>query len=76
MHPIIERILNDYPSFTGKIKLNQPNFVKWNKLNSNSNIENSEEIIQFSDSESNFSNEEIHGRKKRKTRKIKKIFLS
>ncbi len=65
MHPIIERIPEDFPLFIGKAEFDPAKFLKWNNL-IHPEIDNENEIIQISDSESDFSNDEIHKRKKRK----------
>ncbi len=78
MHPIIKRVPEDFPSFIGKAEFESAKFLKWNNL-IHKEIDNENEIIQISDleSESDFSNDEIHRRKKRKKRKKKKkLFLS
>ena len=76
MHPIIERVPEDFPPFIGKAEYNSAKFLKWNNL-IHLETDNENEIIQISDSESesDFSNDEIHRRKKRKKRK-KKLFPS
>src|SRR6266511_1264076 len=73
MHPIIERVPEDFPPFIGKAEYNSAKFLKWKNL-SHPETDNENEIIQISDSESesDFSNDEIHRRKKRKKRKKKK----
>ena len=73
MHPIIERVLEDFPPFIGKAEYDSVKFLKWNNL-IHPETDNENEIIQISDSEleSDFSNDEIHRRKKRKKRKKKK----
>src|SRR6266487_859310 len=78
MHPIIERVPEDFPPFTGKADFDSAKFLKWNNL-IHSETDDENEIIQISDSESesDFSNDEIHRRKKRKKRrKKKKLFPS
>ncbi len=73
MYPIIERVPEDFPSFIGKVEYDSVKFLKWNNL-IHSETDNENEIIQISnlESESDFSNDEIHRRKKRKKRKKKK----
>ncbi len=74
MHPIIERIPKDFPPFIGKAEFDLTEFLKWNNL-VHPEINNENEISQISDSESDFSNDEIHRRKKRKKpKKKKKLF--
>ncbi len=78
MYPIIERVPEDFPLFTGKADFDLVKFLKWNNL-IHSETDDENEIIQISDSEleSDFSNDEIHRRKKRKKRrKKKKLFFS
>src|SRR6266498_4444141 len=78
MHPIIERVPEDFPLFIGKAEYNSAKFLKWKNL-IHPETDNENEIIQISDSESesDFSNDKIHKRKKRKKRKKKKkLFLS
>src|SRR6266511_4208861 len=71
IHPIIERITEDFPLFIGKAEFDPAKFLKWNNL-IHPEIDNENEIIQISDSESDFSNDKIHRRKKSKKRKKKK----
>ncbi len=71
MHPIIERVPEDFPPFIGKAEFDSTNFLKWNNL-IHPETDNKNERIQISDSESDFSNDKIHKRKKRKKRKKKK----
>src|SRR6266536_1690176 len=78
MHPIIERVPEDFLLFIGKAEYDLAKFLKWNNL-IHPETDNGNEIIQISDSESesDFSNDEIHRRKKRKKRnKKKKLFPS
>ncbi len=75
IHPIIERIPEDFPPFIGKAEFDPAKFLKWNNL-IHPEMDNENEITQISDSESDFSNDEIHRRKKRKKRKKKKLFSS
>ena len=70
---IIERVPEDFLSFIGKAEFDSVKFLKWNDL-IHLEIDNENERIQISDSESDFSNDEIHKRKKRKKRKKKKLF--
>ncbi len=74
IHPIIERVPKDFPPFIGKAEYNSAKFLKWNNL-IHPETDNENEIIQISDSksESDFSNDEIHRRKKRKKRKKEKV---
>jgi len=71
MYLIIERVPEDFPPFIGKAEFNSAKFLKWNNL-IHPETDNENEKIQISDSESDFSNDEIHRRKKRKKRKKKK----
>src|SRR6266536_4315721 len=73
MHPIIERVPEDFLLFIGKTEFDLAKFLKWNNL-IHLEIDNENEIIQISNSEpeSDFSNDEIHRRNKRKKRKKKK----
>src|SRR6266536_2294677 len=73
MYPIMERVPEDFPPFIGKVEYDSAKFLKWNNL-IHPETDNENEIIQISDSESesDFSNDEIHRRKKRKKRKEKK----
>src|SRR6266511_2256109 len=71
MHPIIERVTEDFPLFIGKAEFDSAKFLKWNNL-IHPETDNENKIIQISDSESDFSNDEIYRRKKRKKRKKKK----
>src|SRR6266536_329289 len=71
MYLIIERVPEDFLLFIRKAKFDSAKFLKWNDL-IHPEIENENERIQISDSESDFSNDEIHRRKKRKKRKKKK----
>ncbi len=76
MHPIIERVPEDFPPFIGKADFDSAKFLKWNNL-IHSETDDENKIIQISDSksESDFSNDEIHRRKKRKKRNKKSYFL-
>src|SRR6266511_3074930 len=73
IHPIIERVPEDFLLFIEKAEYNLAKFLKWNNF-IHPETGNKNEIIQISDSEleSDFSNDEIHRRKKRKKRKKKK----
>ncbi len=66
MYPIIERVPKDFSSFIGKVDFDSVKFLKWNNIHSETDDKN--EIIQIldSESESDFSNDEIRRRKKRK----------
>ena len=77
IHPIIERVPEDFPPFIRKAEYNSAKFLKQNNL-IHLETDNENEIIQISDSEpeSDFSNDEIHRRKKRKKRKKKKKLFS
>ncbi len=75
MHLIIERVPEDFSSFIGKAEFDSVKFLKWNNL-IHPEIDNENEIIRISDSESDFSNDEIYRRKKRKKRKKKKRLFS
>ncbi len=77
MHPIIERVPEEFSSFIRKAEFDSVKFLKWNDLiHPETDNENENERIQISDSESDFSNDEIHRRKKRKKRRKKKKLLS
>ena len=67
IHPIIERAPEDFSPFIGKADFDSAKFLKWNNL-IHSETDDENEIIQILDlkSESDFSNDEIHRRKKRK----------
>ena len=71
IHPIIKRVPEDFPPFIEKAEFDSAKFLKWNNL-IHPETNNKNEIIQISDSESDFSNDKIHRRKKRKKRKKKK----
>src|SRR6266498_1591432 len=71
MHPIIERVPEDFLLFIGKAEFDSVKFLKWNNL-IHPEIDNENERIQISDLKSDFSNDEIHRRKKRRKRKKKK----
>ncbi len=75
LYPIMERIFKDFPPFIGKADFDLVKFLKWNNL-SHPGRDNKNEIIQISESESDFSNDKIHKRKKRKKRKKKKNLFS
>src|SRR6266498_5724985 len=68
MYPIIERVPEYFPPFIGKAEFDSAKFLKWNDL-IHPETDNENERVQISDSESDFSNDEIHRRKKRKKRK-------
>src|SRR6266487_869971 len=65
MHPIIERVPEGFPLFIGKAEFDSVKFLKWNDL-IHPETDNENERVQISDSESDFSNDEIHRRKKKK----------
>ena len=71
---IIERVSKDFSLFIGKVEFDLVKFLKQNNL-IYPEIDNENERIQSSDSESDFSNDEIYRRKKRKKRKKKSYFL-
>ncbi len=71
IHPIIERVPEDFLLFIGKAEFDSAKFLKWNNL-IHPETDNENERIQISDLELDFSNDEIHRRKKRKKRKKKK----
>ena len=73
MYLIIERVPEDFPPFIGKAEFDSAKFLKWNNF-IHPETDDKIEIIQISDSESesDFSNDEIYRRKKRKKRKEKK----
>src|SRR6266498_2612611 len=75
MYLIIERVSEDSLLFIGKAEFDLVKFLKWNDL-IHPETDNENERIQISDSESDFSNDEIHRRKKRKKRKKKKKLFS
>src|SRR6266536_4579413 len=75
LHLIIERVPEDFPPFIGKAEFDLAKFLKWNDL-IHPETDNENERIQILDSESDFSNDEIHRRKKRKKRKKKKKLFS
>jgi len=56
LHPIIERIPEDFPPFIGKADFDSVKFLKWNNL-IHPGRDNENEIFQISDSESDFSND-------------------
>ncbi len=62
---IIERVPEDFSLFIGKPEFDLAKFLKQNDL-IHPETDNENERIQISDSESDFSNDEIHRRKKRK----------
>src|SRR6266536_3743409 len=61
----------DFPPFIGKAEFDSAKFIKWNDL-IHPETDNENERVKISDSESDFSNDEIHRRKKSKKRKKKK----
>ncbi len=65
MHLIIERVPEDFPPFIGKTEFDSAKFLKQNDL-IHPETDNENKRIQISDSESDFSNDEIHRRKKKK----------
>src|SRR6266498_3345832 len=71
MYLIIQRVPEDFLLFIGKAEFDLVKFLKWNDL-IHPEIDNENERIQILDSESDFSNDEIHRRKKRRKRKKKK----
>src|SRR6266511_6105039 len=71
IHIIIKKVPEDFPSFIEKAEFDSVKFLKWNDL-IHPETNNKNERIQILDSESDFSNDEIHRRKKRKKRKKKK----
>ncbi len=75
LHPIIERVPEDFPPFIGKAEFDSAKFLKQNDL-IHPETDNKNERIQISNSKSDFSNDEIHRRKKRKKRKKKILFSS
>ncbi len=75
MYLIIERVPEDFPPFIGKAEFDLAKFLKWNNL-IYPETDNENERIQISDSESDFSNDEIYRRKKRRKRKKKKKLFS
>src|SRR6266536_2381908 len=76
MYLIIERVPEDFLLFIEKAEFDSAKFLKWNDL-IHPETDNENERIQISDSELDFSNDEIHRRKKRKKRrKKKKLFPS
>ncbi len=76
MHPIIERVPEDFLLFIGKAEFDLTKFLKWNNL-IYPETDNRNKITQISDSESDFSNDEIHREKKGKNeRKRKSYFLA
>ena len=72
IHLIIKRVPEGFLLFIGKVEFDSVKFLKWNNL-IHPETDNENERIQISDSESDFSNDEIHRRKKRKKRKKKKV---
>src|SRR6266536_6653484 len=74
LHPIKKKISEDFPSFIGKANLDLTKILKRNNL-INSKRDNEDEIIQISNLESDFSNDEIHRRKGKNERKRKNYFL-
>ncbi len=75
MHPIIERVPEDFPPFIEKAEFDSVKLLKWNNL-IHPETDNENEIIQNSDLESDFSNDEIHRRKGKNERKRKSYFLA
>ncbi len=67
-YPIIERIPKDFPLFIEKADFDSAKFLKWNNL-IHPETDNENVIIQISDSESDFSNDEIHRRKGKNEKK-------
>ncbi len=65
MHPIIERVPEDFPSFIGKAEFDSAKFLKWNDL-IHPETDNENERIQILDLKSDFSNDEIHRKKMKK----------
>ena len=65
MHLIIERIPEDFLLFIEKTEFDSTKFLKQNNL-IHPETDNENERIQISDSESDFSNDEIYRRKKKK----------
>ncbi len=65
MYPIIERVPEDFPLFIRKAEFDSAKFLKWNDL-IHPETDNENERTQILDSELDFSNDEIHRRKKRK----------
>ncbi len=65
MHLIIERVPEDFPLFIEKTEFDSAKFLKWNDL-IHPETDNENERTQILDSELDFSNDEIHRRKKRK----------
>src|SRR6266498_2218420 len=65
MHPIIERVPEDFPLFIGKAEFDSAKFLKWNNL-IHPETDNENERIQILDLESDFSNDEIHRKKMKK----------
>ncbi|SRR6266536_1726383 len=74
MYPIIERISEDFLLFIRKADFDSVKLLKWNNL-IHPEMDNENEINQISDSESDFSNDEIHRRKGKNERKRKNYFL-
>src|SRR6266536_6123027 len=76
MHLIIERVPEDFPLFIKKAEFDSAKFLKWNNL-IYPEIDNKNKKIQISDSKSDFSNNEIHKKKKlKKTKEKKNLFPS
>src|SRR6266498_4414612 len=75
IRPIIERVPEDFPPFIGKVEFDSAKFLKWNDL-IHPKTDNENERIQISDSESDFSNDEIHRRKGKNEKKRKSYFLA
>ncbi len=74
IHPIIERVPEDFPPFIKKAEFDSTKFLKQNNL-IHPETDNKNKKIQISNSESDFSNDKIHRRKKRKKRKKKKSYF-
>ena len=75
LHLIIERVPEDFPLFIGKTEFDSAKFLKQNDL-IHPETDNENKRIQISDSESDFSNDEIHRRKGKNERKRKSYFLA
>ncbi len=71
IHPIIERVSEDFSLFIEKAEFDSAKFLKQNDF-IHPETDNENKKIQISDSESDFSNDKIYRRKKRKKRKRKK----
>ncbi len=77
IHSIIKRVPEDFPPFIKKkAEFDLVKFLKWNNL-IHLETGNEHKIIRISNSKSDFSNNKIHRRKKRKNeRKRKNYFLA